>query len=122
EAQRREILELSAPILDVGKRTLAVPIIGALDRARSESINERLLSATHAQRAERVIVDLTSASVFEADGAEHLMKLVRAISLLGARPIITGIPPALASALVKAGVDLSGVLMLRSLGEGASRV
>lgn len=33
--------------------------------ARCDSITERLLSATYARRAERVIVDLTSVSVFE---------------------------------------------------------
>ena len=120
EAQHQEILELSAPILDVGRRTLAVPIIGAVDQARCDSITERLLSATYAQRAERVIIDLTSGAVFKAEGAEYLMKLIRAIRLLGARPIITGVRPALAGALVNAGVDLSGVLMLRSLGEGVS--
>jgi len=112
EQQRREILRLSAPILEVGRRTLAVPIIGALDRARSAEITEKLLARVVEQQAEAVILDLTGATTA---GAADLLALVRALKLLGARPIVTGVRPALATELLSEGAALEGVLLLRNL-------
>jgi rsbT co-antagonist protein RsbR len=117
ERQRREILSLSAPILEVGDRTLAVPIIGALDRARGAEITEKLLARVVKQRAAAVILDLTGATAAEA---ADLLPLVRALRLLGSRPIITGVQPALALELAAKGaaVDLDGVLVFRNLQQG----
>lgn len=117
ELQRREILSLSAPILEVSERALAVPIIGALDRARSAEITEKVLASAVKQRAAAVILDLTGAT---ATGAADLLPLVRALRLLGSRPIITGVQPALALEMVAADVvvDLDGALVLRSLRQG----
>ena len=115
ERQRQEILSLSAPILEVGREALAVPIIGALDPARVAQISERLLARVVEQRAAAVILDLTGAL---AIGADDLLALVRALDLLGARPIITGVQPAMAQAMVAAGAALGGALLLRDLRQG----
>ena len=118
DSQRREILTLSAPILDVGRDVLAVPIIGSLDPHRSVEIAERLLHAVVDRRARHVILDLTGSGALDAAGADHLKRMVGALRMLGARVILTGIQPAMAMTLLDAGVDLSGVTMLRSLREG----
>lgn len=115
ESQRRQILSLAAPILGVGTDALALPIIGALDRERSAAIAETLLGAIVERRARDVILDLTGADTVDVATAEHLVALVRAVRLLGARPILTGIQPALALTFVEAGVDLGGALLLRDL-------
>lgn len=115
ERQRREILGLSAPILEVGRRTLAVPIIGALDRERVAVISEKLLPRVAEQQAGAVILDLTGAT---AAAAADLLALVRALQLLGARPVVTGIRPALARDMVEAAAALEGVLLLRNLHQG----
>jgi anti-anti-sigma regulatory factor/PAS domain-containing protein len=115
ESQRRQILSLAAPILGVGRSALALPIIGALDRERSATIAATLLGAIVERRARDVILDLTGADTVDAATAEHLVALVRAVRLLGARPILTGIQPALALTFVGAAVDLAGVLLLRDL-------
>src|SRR5262249_14731324 len=84
EKQRQQILALSAPVLEVGERMLALPIIGALDRDRTAELSERLLRATAERRARDVILDVTGADVLDASSAEYLVKLIRAIHLLGA--------------------------------------
>lgn len=43
--------------------------------------------------------------------------MTRAIRLLGARPIVTGIQPAVAQVFVSTGGDLHGALLLRDLGQ-----
>src|SRR6185436_3316436 len=88
-AQEEQIRALSAPILDVGEGALALPLIGALSEARSREIAGRLLPEVTARRAGSVILDLTGVDALDAAGAEALLSVVKAIELLGARPIIT---------------------------------
>jgi rsbT co-antagonist protein RsbR len=118
ERQRQQILALSAPVLDVGRSVLALPIIGPLDRDRTAELSDRLLRAIAERRARDVILDVTGADLLDASSADYLVKLIRAIRLLGARAIVTGVQPALARTLVDSGVDLSGVRILRSLRQG----
>jgi len=118
ELQRQEILALSAPILDIGWDTLALPLIGRLDAERCAEISQRLLPAVGAQGADHVILDLTGAEQLDAAGAGALGRLVQAVELLGARPILTGIRAELARELIAAGIELEDLLILRSLRHG----
>ncbi|AUX48200.1 anti-anti sigma factor protein [Sorangium cellulosum] len=117
EEQRRQILTLSAPILDVGRGTLAVPLIGPLDAERGDELGERLLPAIVAQRAAHVVLDVTGTDALDPDGAAALERLARAIQLLGSRPILTGVRPEVARALAQTELG-GGLLVLRSLGRG----
>lgn len=115
EAQHQEILALSAPLLDVGERVLAVPIVGALTATRTIEIMTRLLNAIVERQVERVVVDLTGLETIEIDTAEQLMGIIRAIRLLGSEAVITGIRPAVAQTIVELGIDLSAFATKRTL-------
>jgi rsbT co-antagonist protein RsbR len=117
EQQRREILSLSAPILDVGKQTLAVPIIGRFDQTQSDELTDKLLHAVSNRSARTVILDVTGVAAVDEGSAIRLHHLLRALQLLGAAPMITGIRPELALQLVASGFDLGGLSTLRSLAE-----
>lgn len=121
EAQRREILALSAPILEVGGGTLAVPIIGSFDEQKGEELEGRLLEAVSARGVREVIFDLTGVAEVEEQTAARLRQLVSAIRLLGARPRITGVCARLAVELLDAGFDLDAIPTSRSLAEGLGR-
>lgn len=116
--QQREILALSAPLLDVGAQTLALPLIGHIDERRAQEITARLLEMIANRAIERVIIDLTGVGSVETANLPFLRHLVDAISLLGARPIITGIRPDLARMLVTSDEGLSGITIRRSLADG----
>lgn len=122
EQQRREILELSAPILDIGDQTLAVPIIGRLGDTQSVEIMTKLLDAVAARSVRHVILDVTGVATVDEGSANRLQQMVRALGLLGATPMITGIRPQLAQELTNAGFDLDGVTTLRSLAQGLRRL
>ena len=113
--QHQQILALSVPLLTVGSRVLALPIIGIFDAERAAQITESLLSAVSTQHIRHVIVDLTGAVQLDAAAAKLLITMTRAIRLLGARPIFTGIQPAVARVFVSTGGDLHGALVLRDL-------
>ncbi|MDI1446953.1 STAS domain-containing protein [Polyangium sp. 6x1] len=120
EAQQREILELSAPLLDVAEGVVAVPIVAALTEARSAELERRLLPGLVERGAKVVVFDLTGATATEGAGLSQLVRLLSAVRLLGARPMVTGVRPALARELVQSGADLAGAAMTRSLRDALS--
>jgi rsbT co-antagonist protein RsbR len=115
DAQHQEILTLSAPLLDVAEDVLAVPIIGAMSEARAEEIMTRLLNAIVDRQVVRVVLDLTGLESIETNTADHLMRIVKAIRLLGAEAIITGIRPAVAQTIVELGIELHDLTTRRTL-------
>lgn len=122
EQQRREILSLSAPILDVGAQTLAVPIIGRFDQTQSDELTAKLLDAVSKRSARKVILDVTGVAAVDEGSAGRILHLLRALQLLGVAPLITGIRPELALQLVASGFDLGGITTLRSLADGLRAV
>ncbi len=85
-AQQRQILELSAPLLDVAEGVIAVPIVAALTETRSAELERRLLPAVVARGAQVVVLDVTGATAAEGAGLAELLRLIKAVRLLGARP------------------------------------
>lgn len=118
EQQHQQILDLSAPVLDVWDGVLAVPLIGALDQTRAYTVSERMLEAVVQHRARTVLLDLTGAARMDAQAAQVVLRLVRAVRLLGARALLTGLSAEAARVLTGLGLDLSELVSLRSLKEG----
>jgi len=115
EAQQREILELSAPLLDVAEGVVAVPIVAALTETRCAELERRLLPGMMERGAQVVVFDLTGATATEGEGLSLLVRLISAVRLLGARPMVTGVRSTLARELVQSGADLAGAAVMRSL-------
>lgn len=115
EAQREQIADLSLPIIEVWDGVLTLPVVGALDDARAARIMQGLLEAVVRTQSEHVIVDLTAVETVDAAVAEHLVAILRAVGLLGARGVLSGIRPAVAQALVGLSADLGGVPTLPDL-------
>ncbi len=120
--QRREILELSAPLLHVGHDVIAVPIIAAVTPERIRELSPRLLRAISDRRAAVVIFDLTGATAPDHHGATHLLKLFTAIKLLGAKVLVTGVRPELARTFAQQDTALTNIPVLRSLEDALASV
>ncbi|MFO0577349.1 MAG: STAS domain-containing protein [Polyangia bacterium] len=118
EQQHQQILDLSAPVLDIWDGVLALPLIGTLDPSRAQTVAERVLEAVVRHRARTVLLDLTGAARLDEQSAQIMLRLVRAIRLLGARAMLTGLGPDAAQVLTSLGLDLSELTALRSLKEG----
>ncbi|XYH93300.1 STAS domain-containing protein [Sorangium sp. So ce1128] len=118
EAQQRVIRELAAPIIEVWDGVLALPMIGVVDSARTAEAMESLLSAISSRSARFAVLDLTGVQMVDTKVADHLIKLVRAIQLLGAEGIICGIRPTVAQTMVALGLDLSAIVTKANLRAG----
>jgi len=106
--------QLSTPIIKIWNGVLMIPLLGAFDAVRASDMTERLLTAIQVERASYLILDITGVAEIDAPTANHFLRIVQATRLLGAETLITGLRPAVATALVALGVDLSSLNTLRT--------
>jgi len=107
--QQEELLELSTPVSKLGEGVLAVPMIGILDSNRTQIVMETLLQKIVDTESELAIIDITGVATVDTLVAQHLLKTVSAIRLMGADCIISGIRPQIAQTIVHLGIDLQGI-------------
>ncbi len=117
-SKAQAILELSTPVLQLSRRRLVVPVIGAVDVDRARQFDERLLHEVRARRAKVVVIDVTGVPEIDTPVAAQLQRTFSAIGLLGARVIVTGVSGELAEALVGLGVDFAGIDSFADLQSG----
>ena len=118
EAQRREIRVLSTPVLDIWDDVLAVPLVGTLDHVRTVEITEKLLQRVVETRARWSLIDLTGVDEVDEATADHLVKLARAVTMVGGQCIVTGVSPQAAQTFVSLGQGLGDLRCLPNLKEG----
>ncbi len=116
--QQKAILELSTPSIKVWDGVLVIPIIGTLDTHRSQRLTEELLLKIAETQSKVAIVDITGVPTVDSAVANHLIKTISSVKLLGAECVVTGILPEVAQTIVHLGVDLSDIRTLSNLGEG----
>jgi len=109
---------LSTPIIEVWEDVLALPVIGAVDDRRGAEITSRLLDAVVSRGARFVIIDWTGVETMDTNSARHLLDLVRAVELVGAECILTGIRPAVAVSLLHLDVRFEHLRVLRNVKYG----
>ena len=107
--QQQDLLELSTPVIKLWNGVLAVPMIGTLDSSRTQLVMESLLQRIVETESTLAIIDITGVPTVDTLVAQHLLKTVTAIRLMGADCIISGIRPQIAQTIVHLGIDLHGV-------------
>jgi rsbT co-antagonist protein RsbR len=115
--QQTEILELSTPVVKLWDGILALPMIGTLDSARTQVVMESLLHRIVETGSETAIIDITGVPTVDTLTAQHLMRTVTAIRMMGADCIISGIRPQIAQTIVHLGIDLQGVTTKATLAD-----
>ncbi|TKD09883.1 STAS domain-containing protein [Polyangium fumosum] len=118
ERQEEVIRNLETPVIQVWEKVLTLPMMGVVDSKRVARVMDDLLSAVVRTSARFAILDMTGVDMVDTATASHLFSLIRAIRLLGAEGIVTGIRPTVAQTAVTLGLDLSSVTTCANLREG----
>jgi len=116
--QEEVIRNLETPVIQVWEKVITLPLTGVVDSRRVARVMEDLLAAVVRTSARFVILDLTGVDMVDTATASHLFSLVRAIRLLGAEGIVTGIRPTVAQTMVTLGLDMSCLTTSANLREG----
>ena len=115
--QQKEMLELSTPVVKLFDKVLALPLIGTLDSARTQTVMEALLKEIVDSGSEIAILDITGVPTVDTVVAQHLIKTVTAARLMGADCIISGIRPQIAQTIVHLGISLTDVITKATLAD-----
>lgn len=114
-SQRAALLELSSPIIEVLDGVLCLPVIGAVDEERGARMTEDLLAAVGRTRVHRVVLDLTALRSVDAGAIGQIVRMTRAVKLLGAACVVCGLGPELARAAVESSLEFTDIEMHRTL-------
>ena len=117
EAQRRAIVSMSSPIIEVWDGVLTLPVIGVVDGERALHMTQLLLERVTAIRCRSVILDLTAVESIDPMTTGHLLRIVQALRLLGTQCALCGISPQLAQSITQLDISLDGVLTAPRLKE-----
>jgi len=118
EAQREELMELSTPVIDVWEGVLTVPILGSLDSERASRVSEALLTQIVEEKANTAIIDISGISAVDSAVADRLIRTAKAVRLVGAEAILTGVGVEIAQTIADLGIDMEGLKTMSTLKDG----
>lgn len=113
--QTQEISDISTPVIQVWDGILTLPIIGTLDSSRTQVVMENLLQKLVDTGSSIIILDISGVPAVDSLVAQHLIKTVSAVRLMGSDCIISGIRPEIAQTVIHLGIDLSTIITKATL-------
>jgi PAS domain S-box-containing protein len=122
QMQAATLAEISTPLIPISDRVMVLPLIGTLDAQRTQQVLETLLEGVAERKAEVVIVDITGIKLVDTHVANTLIQAARAVRLLGAKAMLTGIRPEVAQTLINLGIDLGDLDTAGTLQSGIAKV
>jgi rsbT co-antagonist protein RsbR len=118
ERQAAALLALSTPIIPINNRVLVMPLVGVVDARRAQQVIDTLLEGVVSRGAQVAILDITGVSVVDSQVADALIRAAKAVKLVGAQVVLTGIRPEVAQTLVALSTDLGGIVTCGTLQAG----
>jgi anti-anti-sigma regulatory factor/putative methionine-R-sulfoxide reductase with GAF domain len=106
KAQKEELLDLSAPILEAAPGVLLLPVVGRLDGERCALVAQRLLHTIARRSTRAVVFDLTGMEETGSGSIAALIDIFRAARLMGAECLLSGVTPASARRIVELDLPL----------------
>jgi len=118
EAQRATLRELSTPLIPLADNVVVMPIVGTIDSTRAQQIMEVLLEGIAQYQCDAVLLDISGVRVVDTQVADALLRTAKAVKLLGAQVILTGISAEVAQTIVHLGADMSTIITQSNLQSG----
>jgi len=100
------IKSMDIPILRLDDDTLLIPLIGFLDSQKAFELIRKVLTTIKEKNTLKVIIDIEGIPIIDTEVANQFLRLHRAIKIIGAKLILSGITPAVAETLVHLEIDL----------------
>lgn len=117
-SQKARLAEMATPLIPISAEIMVMPLIGTVDPERAQQVLDTALNGVSSSRARFVILDITGLRHVDTHVAGTLLNTARALQLLGARAVLTGIRAEVAQTLISIGVDLGGIITLSQLQGG----
>lgn len=119
---RSMVTELSVPIVSINDDTGILPLVGTIDHDRAMILQERTLKNASEKQLKNLIIDLSGLHTTDTFVAQQLFNLFDALSLLGIKPIVSGISPAIAQTLVHLGLTFGRIKSFATLKQALAHI
>ena len=106
QKQIETIRHMDIPLLKLDKETILVPLIGFIDSEKSIMVMRKILNEIKKSGVSKVIVDIEGVPIVDTEVANQFLKLHRAIKIIGAKLIMSGLTASVAETMVHLGIDL----------------
>ncbi len=121
-AREATLRALSTPLIPIAEGVLVMPLIGDVDKDRARQVLEALLEGVARNHARSAILDVTGVTGAGREIADGLVQVAKAVRLLGAKVVLTGIQPQMAQAIAAMGEDLRDFVVCGTLESGVAHV
>ncbi|SFJ87081.1 PAS domain S-box-containing protein [Halobacillus dabanensis] len=105
----KQINELSATVVPILNEIAVLPLVGKIDEEKARSLLEMVPEKVQNQNISRLIIDFSGVYTIDNVVIDNLFKINNVLSLLGVRPILTGLRPELSIAATNLNTDLSSI-------------
>ncbi len=105
EKQKKLVENLSVPIIPITPEMCILPLIGVLDDQRAKIIEEKVFKAIDELHIETLIIDLSGIAEMDDDVIDHFLKMIDGTTMMGCKPVITGLRPEIVRHIVSIGVS-----------------
>lgn len=105
EKQKKLVENLSVPIIPITTEMCILPLIGVLDDQRAKIIEEKVFKAIDELHIETLIIDLSGIAEMDGDVIDHFLKMIDGTTMMGCKPVITGLRPEIVRHMVSIGIS-----------------
>ncbi|MDM5337191.1 STAS domain-containing protein [Fictibacillus enclensis] len=119
---KKEINQLSAPMISITKGVAILPIIGEITESRAEAIIQLTLEKTQTLSLESLVIDLSGITQINEYVTHYLLTITKTLSLLGVLPILTGFRPDMARRSVNSAEELSKITIKGNLEDALTHI
>jgi len=116
--QMSTMTAMSTPVMQIWQDVLMIPIVGTVDSARSQEIMDAILSGLERTDSEIILLDIQGVATLDSAVANHLLKITKAVSMMGCHCIVSGVTSHVAQAMASLGLELGGVNSAPTLRKG----
>ncbi|MDR7071063.1 STAS domain-containing protein [Fictibacillus barbaricus] len=106
---RKELKELSTPIVPIQDGLAVLPLIGSIDAERAEHLMNYVLPNIPSLNIECLIMDFSGIVTIDTEVAAHVFNVYEVLGLLGIKVLVTGIRSELAIRAVSEGINFSSL-------------
>jgi rsbT co-antagonist protein RsbR len=116
--RQEAVMKLTTPLVEVWEGIAMIPLIGVLDSARAKQLTVNVLERVASTKTDVIVMDISGIASIDTKTANYMLTTIRSVKLMGADMVIAGIRPDVATTMVTLGIDLTGIVTMRTLREG----
>lgn len=116
-SQQQMIVEMSAPVILLAKKTGMLPLVGEITPHRAEIMFEKALEQSSKHNLEKLFIDLSGVPLIDTMVAQQVFQLIKGLEIIGVQVALSGISPVIAQTAVQLGIKFIDIEVYSTLAQ-----